>query len=459
MKKGNAKYEMPKWLKIVFVVCILIIVAELGYMGISMIQRARNTVYYDTTMMGDVDGDSFITVGSSDFKHSKYVDYMDGLVKGKLAKYTSDGKLIWEKTYQDGVSDFVHYDTKSQELICDEDVESKSFNSTFYAVKTLSDGYLVAGSAEFSEYQQQNQIREAILVKYDFDGNVLWSRRFKALSNTKFTNILVENDGYVVVGQSIYENLELGNHTIGGGIIVKYDLDGNVVWNSNFGGNKSGIFNDITKVSDGYIVVGKDSKDTGLVVKYNFAGERQWIRNYSYTDTEGFQGVVSNKDEYYVVGSKKIWEDTGDPEKDNARAATNTEALIVKYNSDGTQAWEKTFGGSSYERFYDVLLDGESLYLVGHFTSSDIDVPLKTKNSEMMTGLLVKMDLDGNIIAKNSFGGSNNDNLLNIVKNKDQYLVLGVSNSKDKDLKSYSFNGKDYHGILFAIDSSLNVIS
>ena len=296
-------------------------------------------------------------------------------------------------------------------------------------------------------------------MKYDFDGNVVWSRRFKALSNTKFTNILVENDGYVVVGQSIYENLELGNHTIGGGIIVKYDLDGNVVWNSNFGGNKSGIFNDIAKVSDGYIVVGKDSKDTGLVVKYNFAGERQWIRNYSYTDTEGFQGVVSNKDEYYVVGSKKIWEDTGDPEKDNARAATNTEALIVKYNSDGTQAWEKTFGGSSYERFYDVLLDGESLYLVGHFTSSDIDVPLKTKNSEMMTGLLVKMDLDGNIIAKNSFGGSNNDNLLNIVKNKDQYLVLGVSNSKDKDLKSYSFNGKDYHGILFAIDSSLNVIS
>ena len=31
------------------------------------------------------------------------------------------------------------------------------------------------------------------------------------------------------------------------------------MWNNNFGGNKSGIFNDIVKVEDGYICVSKSS--------------------------------------------------------------------------------------------------------------------------------------------------------------------------------------------------------
>jgi hypothetical protein len=39
-------------------------------------------------------------------------------------------------------------------------------------------------------------------------------------------------------------------------MIVKYDLNGNVVWKKNFGGSDYDYFNNLIGVSDGYIVVG-----------------------------------------------------------------------------------------------------------------------------------------------------------------------------------------------------------
>ena len=49
-----------------------------------------------------------------------------------------------------------------------------------------------------------------------------------------------------------------------------FDYNGEVVWKNNFGGNKSGSFNDIVVVSDGYIVCGKDGANYGLIVKFDY---------------------------------------------------------------------------------------------------------------------------------------------------------------------------------------------
>ena len=74
--------------------------------------------------------------------------------------------------------------------------------------------------------------------------------------------------------------MEIGNHDTGGGIIIKYDYDGNIIWTNNFGGNKSGIFNDIVKVDDGYICVGKDAYNYGMIVKFNLNGKNYYIINF-----------------------------------------------------------------------------------------------------------------------------------------------------------------------------------
>lgn len=436
MKKKKKSIEdrndlrMKKVLKITVIIAAVILIVEAIIFGLFWYKNYRSTTYYDGNSMVVLDDGYRFVVGSSDFKNSLSVDYTKGIEKGKFAKYDKNGNLLWEKSYDEG------------------------FNSTFSAVATLNGFYYVAGSAEFTDYQKENGIREAILIKYDKDGNKVWQQRFTVLSNSRFLDILVEDDGIVVVGQSIYENLELGNHTTGGGIIAKYDFDGNLLWSSNYGGNKSGIFRDVKKVDGGYVTVGRDARDTGIVVFFDETGERKWQRNYSYTDNEGFQSLVVNENDIYVVGSKKIWTDTGNEEIDNQRNAKNTDAVIVKYDINGKMLWEKSFGGSSYERYQNIYLEDNSLYLVGHTTSTDTDLKVTTVDDKM-TGLIVKTDLDGNILTKNIYGGSGNDNLLYLTKEDDHFIAVGLSDSKDGTLKNKKQNGKDYYGQIVTFDNQL----
>lgn len=424
--------RMKKIVKVVAIIAAIVILVEGGAMAWMTYQNWKNSIYYDAYSMVDIHEGNRIVVGSSDFKYSRFVSYTNGLEKGKIAKYDGNGKLLWEKAYDDGN------------------------NSTFSAVKVVEDGYLVVGSSEFNEYQITNSIREGIVVKYDFDGNKIWQKRYSLSSNTKFLDLLIVEDGFVVVGQSIYENLELGNKP-GGGVIVKYDFEGNLIWEQNYGGNKSGIFHAISKLGSGFVVVGRDSKDTGITVVFDQDGNRQWVKNYSYTDKEGFCDVVVSNDKIYVVGSKKIWTDTGNEEEDNMRDAKNTDAIVAIYDTTGKLLSEKTFGGSSYERYESITLMDDTLYLVGHMTSMDTDLKIESHDNSM-TGLLVQMDLDGNILSKNTYGGSNEDNLLYLMPMGENMIAVGLSNSRDGSLKGSGQNGKDYWGQVIVFDKNLTII-
>ncbi len=425
--------QLPKALKVVAIVCGVIIVLEFLIMGIQYLIRENNTVYSDAYQTIDMNEEYMVAVGGSDFKHSQNYDYTGGVERAKVGIYDHEGSMIRELRYEEG------------------------YDSTFYSVKLVEDGFIAVGGCAFTEYQRDNNIRTGIVVKYDFDGNIVWQQKYDVLSDTEFFEIVLLDDGFVVVGQSIYENLELGNHTTGGGIIVKYDYDGNVIWFNNYGGNKSGRFNDVAVTDTGIVTVGKDSKDTGTIVFFNFNGEREWVRNYSYTDSEGFQGVAVFNHQIYAVGSSKVWTDTGDSELDDQRATTNTQGLIACYDTTGKMLFEKNYGGSNYERFEDVIVDGENLYLVGHTTSHDLEIETFKEDADIMTGWLVKTDLNGEMLKQLIFGGTKDDNLLSIKKNGDHFIVVGFSKSNNGDLKGIGMNGKDFMPVLFHMNSELEI--
>ena len=426
IKKYKALSKYAKIFIWVACACLIIIIIEALIFINNRSTLDSSTVYHDSYNAITVSENSLVLAGNSDFKYSTVNDFSQNS-RGKLVKYNEMGELVFEKQYKKGIS------------------------TTLNDVIEVSDGYVVVGTGVFSKDEKENEGREAFILKYSKDGELIWEKFYQVLTNTGFNRVVAVSDGYIAIGQSIYANMELGNHTTGGGIIVKYDLDGNEVWHNNHGGTKSGSFNDITVVNNDIYVVGKDGADSGNLVKYNSDGEYQWHKNYSYTDSYGLTGITKSNDALYVVGSKKIL--PKDVKEEDDRYTTNTDGLLIKYDMDGNIIFEKTFGGSSYELYNRIIQYHNNFYVVGHICSRDAGLKITNDKDDEMTGLIVRYDGNGNILKKETFGGSNNDNLTDIGTDGTSFYVVGYSNSKDGNMTTGRVNGRDYFGKLLKLNS------
>ncbi len=421
-----------KTLKIVSIICGVIIALELLGMALMQYLTDRKSTYYDALFQVSIVDDKYLAAGSSQFRYSKFNNWQKGYEKAKLVSYNQKGKVLWEKTFK------------------------SNYNSTYYAAAKLKDGYLAVGSYESKESQLKDKTRDALIVKYDEKGKVLWSKSYQVLGNSKFTGILVVDDGYIIVGQSIYESMEIGNHDMGGGVIVKYDFNGNIIWKNNHGGNKSGIFNSLVEVSDGYIVVGKDAVNSGMLIKFDKNGNKIWIKNYSYSDKIGFTDIAKTKDDYLLVaGAKEIDKDVYD-------------ALVVKYSLSGDVIDEYKLSGKKNERFNSIALTKNGFVAVGYTNSSDIGIKDFAVEENDQTGIIAKYDQMGNLDWIKSFGGKKYDNLTDVIlgipsqsdliNKTENYLVVGYSQSKFGLFSGMKSNGKDYFSRFLKYDMKGNIL-
>jgi len=107
---------------------------------------------------------------------------------------------------------------------------------------------------------------DAIIVKYDHDGNVVWQNNFGGNEYNMYYGVTAVPDGVVAVGNSSFDSFGTGDweEVSGKGgtdaIIVKYDNNGNAVWKSNFGGNGYDIYYGVTAVQDGVVAVGSSGE-------------------------------------------------------------------------------------------------------------------------------------------------------------------------------------------------------
>ncbi len=442
-KKKEPKEKRPKnvkkILKWVAIVCAVVIVLELFYLMFVYFKNESKNTYFDGLNAIDKIEDGYIAVGSSDFKRSKGNSWTEGYEKGKLVLYDEDYQLLWEKKYD------------------------KGYNTTFFDVDATSDGYIAVGSGEMSQEQNDNQLRDALIVKYDKDGNIVFEKQFQVLGNAKFTKVKAVDDGFYVIGQSIFPPMDLGFADNGGGVLVKYDQEGNEVFRSNFGGSKSGLFNDFVISDDGIYVVGKDAANTGLLVKYSMDGERLWIKNYSYTDSLGFSSIVEHNDQLVVVGATKVKDDDSD---------YDTDGLLLKYDKDGKLLMDEKFTVNerveednkaietsvSMDRFNAVVIDeDDNIVIAGQVAVKDEEESDSQRNVFRYNGLFMKYSWDGELLEHREIGGSRDDYFTGIRLEEDHYLITGYANSKDQDLKRTNRNGKDFKPLFLEINEDGNI--
>ena len=415
MKKNKSKRELKqdqkkvvKWLKVIIVLCIAIIVIELGYIGLSYYNRNKSIIYTDTLNSFEKVSDGYLVAGNSDFKNSSFNSYQDEYNKAKFAKYNNDFEIEFESAY------------------------TKGYGSFFNDVAIYDDGYIAVGGAQYDEQQVEDNATDGLIVLYDKDGKQVDTKTLQIAGDTNFTKVLLVDDGFIVIGQSILQNMVIGNNPNGGALMIKYNFDLEEEWRTNYGGSKSGIFNDAIIDGDYIYLVGKDATRYGMIAKYTLSGEQVFAKTYEYTDTVGFSSIVKVGDNFFVVGSKTFNIDAKDEDK-------VTEGLIVKYDSDGNVLNEVTFSRNNALRFNKIVSDGDDLIVVGHTYKKDEEKSTDTYNYLDYRGIIVKYNSDLEELSNARENGEGIDYFSDVIVMDDGYLVGGASSSRE-----LGSNNKDY---------------
>ena len=363
----------------------------------------------------------FVSVG---YTSSRDIDGIEG--KGEFAheaiiiKYDNDGNILWKNAWGGDEMDYF-YDVIQQ--------KSGEFvvvgNSTSSDIEGLPNMYGGDG--------------DAIIIKYDKNGNLLWQKSWGGkLISARFRSITSSlDDGIVVVGSSEFSEIEgMTNKGMYDAIIVKYDKDGNILWQKNWGGNGYDDFTGVISTEDGgFIIVGEsESNDIeglqnkgsydAIVLKYDKDGNLIWQKSWGGNDSERFTSVAVTEDGGFVaVGNTQFIVYEGDSRLD---------AIIVKYNKDGNVLWQKSYGNELNEFYESVVeIDDYGFVVVGYINSSLIDSKPATDKDD---AIIIKYDKDGNMLWEKSWGGSDYDEFRKVISTQDGKIIAsGYSHSTDID--------------------------
>ncbi|MHA2010108.1 MAG: SBBP repeat-containing protein [Candidatus Hodarchaeales archaeon] len=152
--------------------------------------------------------------------------------------------------------------------------------------------------------------------------------------------------------------------------------------------------------------IGAGSSDIALV-KYNGSGVLLWNRTWGGSGGDSGGGVtVDSSDDFYVTGLT------------NSFGAGGSDITLVKYSSSGVLLWNRTWGGSSNDRGYEVTFDSsDNIYVTGSTNS------FGAGNSDMV---LVKYSSSGVQLWNRTWGGIDSDLGLGVaVDSSDNIFVTG----------------------------------
>jgi uncharacterized delta-60 repeat protein len=244
-----------------------------------------------------------------------------------------------------------------------------------------------------------------------------WSRTYGGSgSNDDTAYSIHENSdgGYIVAGYTLSFGAGSEDYWI-----LKVKSDGTVAWQKAYGGADWDRAHSIRETSDGgFIVAGKTQSfgagvDDYWILKLNSDGTVAWQKTYGGTGTDIAYDVRETSDGGYIVAGETASYSSG-----------SRGAWIVKLNSDGTVSWEKVFGGagtvSDYARSIEETSDNG--FIVAGDTSS-----FGAGNDDYW---LLKLKSDGTIAWQKAYGGTGNDNVYSIQElSSGGFIVAGKTQS------------------------------
>lgn len=241
-------------------------------------------------------------------------------------------------------------------------------------------------------------------VARDGSGNILWTGSFSGTVNFGGADISTP-DGH----QEVF--------------LVKYDADGNHVWSKSLGENPlsqggigadasgnvllTGSFSDAINLGGGPLSTGGSAPGTPnsdvFVAKFDAAdGHHLWSRGFGGSESDSGHSVAADPSgNVLVTGRFKGTVDFGG----SSISASDQDVFVVKYDANGNYVWSAGFGGNYDQGGSGVTVDASGNSAVTGYYSPQIDFGEDSFSAGegSLADFLAKLDSSGHLVWGKSF--------------------------------------------------------
>jgi hypothetical protein len=249
--------------------------------------------------------------------------------------------------------------------------------------------------------------------------------------------------------------------------VVRYAVDGSILWQKTFGGTDEDFANAITSLADGsYLITGTTYSNDGdfltgrgggdaVVLKIDANGNKIWSRNYGGSDYDAGFSIIPTSDGNFLVGCASHSFDGDINNQHGIPGRGSGDAWIFKINGNGDIIWQKCYGGTGTEAALSVCRSPDGGFVVAAYSAN------QGANGDVSSVIgsldfwVFKINATGTLLWNKPCGGLGEDFPFSITPGIDNgYLIAGYSNSRDNNITQPK---GDLDGFLTKFDENGNI--
>ncbi|MFX1257242.1 MAG: hypothetical protein ACFFAN_05260 [Promethearchaeota archaeon] len=223
------------------------------------------------------------------------------------------------------------------------------------------------------EFNAETGVFEIIVAKYNNSGNQEWKTSFGNNSDNVAYGITLDNseNNIYIVG---YTKNNSDDYDV---ILIKFEINGNYLWNRTWGGNQWDIgYSIITDTSDNIYITGFtesfDNFGDVLLLKYDNGGYFKWYKTWGGVDTEyAYDLALDFKNNLFITGYTASF------------GSVVSKLFLLKFNSTEEFEFYKLWGGDEFNEGRSLIIDSNNnIYIAGNTENSgQFDMALLMYNS------------------------------------------------------------------------------
>lgn len=356
-----------------------VFIAKYSSSGSQLWSNTWGASYNDRGCNVDVDSlDNIVVTGCTD-------DSGTSAYNAIIVKYTSSGEYEWNLTIG-GENDF------GQDVTVD-----------------TVDNILITGY----KYASETSSWDVFLAKSHSSGALLWDREWGGAYDDQGYGVALDSSGNILIAGTT-ESFGVGSADV---FVVNYSASGILLWNTTWGGSQSDHGCDATVDATNHALVAGYTDSFSPAPGLSDAFILHVSADPLLQTTWG--GATLDNGQSVAVDSANNMILTGFTD---SFGAGNNDAFIAKYSSSGSLLWNETWGGSLDDRGYGIAVDSTNNIVIAGYTRSF--------SADLYDAFVAEYSPSGTQLWNRTWGGTSYDYGYDVaVDSTDNVIITGSTRS------------------------------